>query len=134
MTKLQKKPSALKRGHPTLQNMNFYKFFPTFVGHFGCGSESSDPYLCLSDPEGPKHTDPTDPDPKKVIKKLQNKVFLTIFACTFVDVLNAVLHIQNPALDLLLEAGVVLHNVVLVLESLLFQGLSLLLQHKIAKY
>jgi hypothetical protein len=21
------KPSALKRGHPTLQNMNFYKFF-----------------------------------------------------------------------------------------------------------
>jgi hypothetical protein len=27
MSKLQKKPSALKRGHPTLQNMNFYKFF-----------------------------------------------------------------------------------------------------------
>jgi hypothetical protein len=27
MCKLQKKPSALKRGHPTLQNMNFYKFF-----------------------------------------------------------------------------------------------------------
>ncbi len=25
--KLQKKPSALKRGHPTLQNMNFLKFF-----------------------------------------------------------------------------------------------------------
>jgi hypothetical protein len=34
MSKLQKKPSALKRGHPTLQNMNFYKFFSTFVGHF----------------------------------------------------------------------------------------------------
>jgi hypothetical protein len=30
MSKLQKKPSALKRGHPTLKNMNFYKFFPTF--------------------------------------------------------------------------------------------------------
>ncbi len=28
----QKKPSALKRGHPTLQNMNY--FFFTFVGHF----------------------------------------------------------------------------------------------------
>jgi hypothetical protein len=27
MSKLQKKPSALKRGHPTLQNMNFYNFF-----------------------------------------------------------------------------------------------------------
>ncbi len=27
MSKLQKKPSALKRGHPTLQNMNFYKIF-----------------------------------------------------------------------------------------------------------
>jgi hypothetical protein len=27
MSKLQKKPSDLKRGHPTLQNMNFYKFF-----------------------------------------------------------------------------------------------------------
>jgi hypothetical protein len=26
-SKLQKKPSALKRGHPTLQNMNFYNFF-----------------------------------------------------------------------------------------------------------
>ncbi len=26
-SKLQKKPSALKRGHPTLQNMNFNKFF-----------------------------------------------------------------------------------------------------------
>ncbi len=41
MSKLQKKPSALKRGHPTLQNMNFYKFFSTLVGHFclpGSGS------------------------------------------------------------------------------------------------
>ncbi len=27
MSKLQKKPSALKRGHPTLQNMNFQKNF-----------------------------------------------------------------------------------------------------------
>jgi hypothetical protein len=39
-SKLQKKPSALKRGHPTLQNMNFKKN-STFVGHFcppGSGS------------------------------------------------------------------------------------------------
>ncbi len=27
MSKLQKKPSALKRGHPTLKNMNFKKKF-----------------------------------------------------------------------------------------------------------
>jgi len=33
MSKLQKKPSALKRGHPTLQNMNFQKFF-YFCGSF----------------------------------------------------------------------------------------------------
>jgi hypothetical protein len=44
MSKLQKKPSALKRDHPILQNMNFYKFFSTFVGHFcppGSGSGSA---------------------------------------------------------------------------------------------
>jgi hypothetical protein len=64
--------------------------------------------------EAQTHPDPTDPDPLHCM-------------CTFVDVLNAVLHIHNPALDLLLEAGVVLHNIILVLESLLFQGLSLLL-------
>ncbi len=43
MSKLQKKPSALKRGHPKLQNMNFYQLFSTFVGHFcppGSGSGS----------------------------------------------------------------------------------------------
>jgi hypothetical protein len=42
-SKLQKKPSALKGSHPTLQNMNF-KNFSTFVGHF-CppGSGSTDP-------------------------------------------------------------------------------------------
>jgi hypothetical protein len=27
MSKLQKQPSALERGHPTLQNMKFCKFF-----------------------------------------------------------------------------------------------------------
>ncbi len=34
MSKLQKKPSALKRGHSTLQNMNFNKFFFYFCGSF----------------------------------------------------------------------------------------------------
>jgi hypothetical protein len=60
MSKLQKKPSALKRGHPTLQNMNFYKFFPTFVVHFcppGSGSGSTGPIEYGSNPD-------RDPDPK----------------------------------------------------------------------
>jgi hypothetical protein len=46
MSKLLKKPSVLKGGHPTLQNMNFYKLLSTFVGHFcppGSGSGSTDP-------------------------------------------------------------------------------------------
>jgi hypothetical protein len=44
--KLQKKPSALKREHPALQNMKFLKFVLLFVGHFcppGSGSGSTDP-------------------------------------------------------------------------------------------
>ncbi len=52
MSQLQKKPSALKRGHPTLENMNFYKFFSTFLGHF-CppGSGSTDPIESGSNPD-----------------------------------------------------------------------------------
>jgi hypothetical protein len=45
-SKLLKKPLALKRGHPTLQNMKLFHLFSTFVGHFcppGSGSESTDP-------------------------------------------------------------------------------------------
>jgi hypothetical protein len=41
ISKLQKKPSALKREHPALQNMKFLNFFPIFVVHFcppGSGS------------------------------------------------------------------------------------------------
>jgi hypothetical protein len=68
MSKLQKKPSALKRGHPTLQNMNFYKFFSTIVGHFALldpdpdsesGSGSTGPMESGSNP---------DPDPKPCFK------------------------------------------------------------------
>jgi hypothetical protein len=59
MSKLQKKPSALKRGHPTLQNMNFYIFFSTFVGHFcPSGSVSTGPIESGSNP---------DPDPKRCL-------------------------------------------------------------------
>jgi hypothetical protein len=46
MSKLQKKPSALKREQPALHKMNFFFFFSTFVGHFcppGSGSGSRDP-------------------------------------------------------------------------------------------
>jgi hypothetical protein len=34
MSKLQEKPSALKRGHPALQKMKFFNFISIFVGHF----------------------------------------------------------------------------------------------------
>ncbi len=47
MSKLQEKPSALKKEHPTLQTMKFLNFFSVFVGHFcppgfgsGSGSET----------------------------------------------------------------------------------------------
>jgi hypothetical protein len=148
----------------------------------GHGSESSDPYLCLSDTKGPKtfgpyvsvcgfgtlvhlhHSSKTKSHKEvtrqgfsyyfclmtegsgagpgsvlvtngsgcgsgrpKNIRILQMRIRIPNSACTFVDVLNAVLHVHNPALDLLLQASVVLHNVVLVLESLLFQRLSLFL-------
>jgi hypothetical protein len=58
--KLQKKPSALKRGHPTLQNMNFKKNLSSFVGHFcppGSRSGSTDPIESGSNPD-------MDPDPQ----------------------------------------------------------------------
>jgi hypothetical protein len=68
MSKLQKKPSALNRGHPTLQNMNFYKFFillwvifalldpdPDPDSEHGSGSTGPIEYGSNPDP---------DPDPK----------------------------------------------------------------------
>ncbi len=70
MSKLQKKPSALKRGHPTLQNMNFYKFFSTFVGHFGL----LDPTESGSNP---------DPDPQPC-----NKDILMQFVLTRLDLME----------------------------------------------
>jgi hypothetical protein len=58
MSKLQKKPSALKRGHPTLQNMNFYKFFPLLWVIFALldpdpdsESGSTDPIVSGSNPD-----------------------------------------------------------------------------------
>ncbi len=47
-SKQKEKPSALKREHPALQNMNFLNFF-YFVGHFcspGSGSKSADLIEC----------------------------------------------------------------------------------------
>jgi hypothetical protein len=44
MSKLLKKPSALKREHLALQNLKFLNFFSTFVGRFcppGSGSSNS---------------------------------------------------------------------------------------------
>jgi hypothetical protein len=68
MSKVQKKPSALKRGHPTLQNMNFYKFFLLLWVIFALldpdpdpesGSGSTGPIESGSNP---------DPDPKPCLR------------------------------------------------------------------
>jgi hypothetical protein len=61
MSKLQKKPSALKRGHPTLQNMNFYKFFLLLWVIFA-----------LLDPDPLTPLNP-DPDPQPCLFSHQNK-------------------------------------------------------------
>jgi hypothetical protein len=59
-SKLQKKPSALKRGHPTLQTMNFYKNFLLLwvifalldpVPESESGSGSTDPIESGSNPD-----------------------------------------------------------------------------------
>jgi hypothetical protein len=52
MSKVQKKPSALKRGHPTLQNMNFKKKFLLLRVIFA---------LLDPDPDSESGTGSTDP-------------------------------------------------------------------------
>jgi hypothetical protein len=62
MSKLQKKPSALKRGHPALQNMNFYKFFLLLWVIFGLLDPDPD---SESGSTGPiEYGSNPDPDPK----------------------------------------------------------------------
>jgi hypothetical protein len=52
MLPVLKKPSALKKDHPTLQNMKFFNF-STFVGHF---CPPGDP-----DPDSESESGSTDP-------------------------------------------------------------------------
>jgi hypothetical protein len=73
MSKLQKKPSALKRGHPTLQNMNFYKFFSTFVGHF-CPPGSPDPLTRLK------------PDPIRIRIRNPDCSYLVLLRLKFIHI------------------------------------------------
>jgi hypothetical protein len=63
MSRLQKKPPAHKRGHPTLQNMNFFYFCGSFLPSWiRIRIQITDPD---PDPMGRLNTDPdTDPDPK----------------------------------------------------------------------
>jgi hypothetical protein len=71
MSRLQEKPPAHKRGHPTLQNMDFFLLLwvifalldpdPDPYSNYGSGSGSNGPI------EYGSNTDPdpdTDPDPK----------------------------------------------------------------------
>ncbi len=63
MSKLQKKPSAPKRGHPTLQNMNFYQFFSTLWVIFALLDPDSDSGSGSTDLiESGSNSDP-DPQP-----------------------------------------------------------------------
>jgi hypothetical protein len=59
MSKLQEKPSVLKREYPALQKMKFINFFSMFVGHFcpsGSGYGSRDPIESGSNPDvDPQH-------------------------------------------------------------------------------
>jgi hypothetical protein len=48
MSKLQKKPSALKRGHPTLQNMNFYQIVLLLLVIFALLDPDPDPLARLN--------------------------------------------------------------------------------------
>ncbi len=61
MSRLQKKPAALKRGHPTLQNMIFFSFCGSFLPSWiRIRIPNTDP-----DPLARLNTDPDpDPDPK----------------------------------------------------------------------
>jgi hypothetical protein len=63
MSRLQKKPPANKRGHPTLQNMNFFYFCGSFLPSWiRIRIQITDPD---PDPMVRLNTDPdTDPDPK----------------------------------------------------------------------
>ncbi len=74
-----KKPSFLKRGHPTLQNMNFYKLLSTFVGHF-CPPGSG---FRIHRPDWIRIEYGSNPDPqpcKREHPALQNIFFWVIFA------------------------------------------------------
>jgi hypothetical protein len=62
MSKLQKEPAAHKRGHPTLQNMNFFYFCGSFLPS----------WIRIRIPNTDPDPDPlarlnTDPDPKPCI-------------------------------------------------------------------
>jgi hypothetical protein len=48
MSKFQKKPTALIRGHPTLQNMNFDKFFLLLWVNFVLLDPDPDPLTRLN--------------------------------------------------------------------------------------
>jgi hypothetical protein len=106
MSKLQKKPSALKRGHPTLKNMNFYKFFFYFCGSFlpswiRIRIPNPDP-----DPLARLNTDPIriripDPDPKPCEKVISKTTTTTKFLVVILKVTDK--NIRNPEPDLLVR-------------------------------
>jgi hypothetical protein len=74
MPKLQKKPSALKRGHPTLQNMKFFNFFLLLWVIFA-----------LLDPDsesGSGSTDPIESGSATLHKTGRKKVYALMIICS----------------------------------------------------
>jgi hypothetical protein len=82
MSKLQKKPSAFKRGHPTLQNMNFDKFFLLLWVIFALLDPDPDSESGSTDPiESGSNPDP-DPHPDErpfCMKRLRTLKLFKIF-------------------------------------------------------
>ena len=93
MSKLQKKPAAHKRGHPTLQNMNFYKFLSTFVGHFCPPGSGSGFRIRIRIPN-------TDPDPQTRLNTDPKRIRIRIHnpAAIFVLVREAPFYFCGPFL------------------------------------
>jgi hypothetical protein len=76
MSKLQKKPAAHKRGHPTLQNMNFKKKFLLLWVIFALLDPVPDPESGSTGPiESGSNPDP-DPKPWKKHNLFRERTYL----------------------------------------------------------
>jgi|688.fasta_scaffold2098858_1 hypothetical protein len=76
MSKLQEKPSTLKKEHPAIQNLKFHNFFSIFVGNF-CPPGSGPGFRIRIPNPDPDQLTPIDPDP--ILIRIQNT---DMYPCT----------------------------------------------------